>query len=104
MKFYPQEEGINKFLDSIKIFGKISELDKIKKNITNIYIKANNHKHKLEIIKRFLSGWICDICRTNSNQDNPSYHCTFCDFDLCTKCAEKYIKEGKAKKSNSLNF
>ena len=120
MKFYPQEEGINKFLDSIKIFGKISELDKIKQNIiinkkkfeeptiqstlTNIYLKATAHKHPLEIIKRFLGGWICDICRTNSNQDNPSYHCTMCDFDLCTKCAEKYIKEGKAKKSNSLNF
>ena len=120
MKFYPQEEGINKFLDSIKIFGKISELDKIKQNINinkkkfeeptiqstliNVYLKATAHKHPLKIIKRFLGGWICDICRTNSNQDNPSYHCTMCDFDLCTKCAEKYIKEGKAKKSNSLNF
>ena len=120
LKFYPQEEGINKFIDSIKKFGNISESNKIKRSInvrnkilgesvtqstfTSIYLKAPVHKHPLEIIKRFVSGWGCDICRTNANQDIPSYHCTSCDFDLCTKCAEKYIKEGKAKQSNSLHF
>ena len=109
---------ITKFLNSIKKFGNISESDKIKQSInvnnkkleesvtqstfTSIYLKAPVHKHPLEIIKRFVRGWVCDICRTNANQDIPSYHCTSCDFDLCTKCAENYIKEGKAKQSNSL--
>ena len=119
IKFDPQEEGINKFLNSIKIFGKVSGSDKLqlslynKKtsigNITpstfiNIYLKVSVHKHPLEIIKRFVTGWICDICRATGDLNTPSYHCTVCDFDLCSKCAEKYIKEGKAKVANNLNF
>ena len=119
IKFYPQEEGINQFLNSIKIFGKVSGSDKLQSslynkktsigNITpstfiNIYLKVSVHKHPLEIIKRFVTGWICDICRVNADQNVPSYHCNICDFDLCSKCAEKYIKEGKAKVANNLNF
>ena len=37
IKFYPQEEGINKFLDSIKIFGKINS----KKFESNIKFDEN---------------------------------------------------------------
>ena len=118
IKFYPQEEGINQFLNSIKIFGKISESDKLESSIYNktpignitsstlisIYLKVSVHNHPLEKIKRYVTGWLCDMCRAKGDQNIPSYHCTICDFDLCTKCAEKYIKEGKAKQSNELNF
>ena len=106
--FYPQEEGINKFLNSIKIFGKVSninindntleESNKEYKLKNSCYIITSSHNHPLEIIRRFGNYWYCDICKSNSKQDNPSYHCTLCDFDLCIKCAQKFIKEGTIKK------
>jgi len=114
IKFYPKEEGINKFLNLIKIFGKILKLDKLESNIkidenvpeeliTSYKLKSSNfintsiHKHPLEIIRRYMIGWYCDACRLNFDKNNPSYHCTLCDFDLCIKCAKKYIKEGNVK-------
>jgi len=108
IKFYPQEEGINKFINSIKIFGKISntninenslqESNETSKLKSSYFINTSSHVHPLEIIRRFKNNWFCDICRSRSDQNNPSYHCTLCDFDLCIKCAQKYIKEGTIKK------
>ena len=106
IKFYPQEEGITKFLNSIKKFGIISESDKLELNaftlnekITNLssYISIPNHKHRITMIRRYFNGWRCDICKINADKDIPSYYCTLCDFDVCINCAQKFIKEGKAK-------
>ena len=113
-KFYPQEEGINKFLNLIKKFGKISDSNKLESNLKNdenlldesnksyklkssYFIKTSSHNHPLEIIRRYINNWFCDICGARSDQNNPSYHCTLCDFDLCIKCARKYLKEGNIK-------
>ena len=114
IKFHPQEEGTNKFLNYIKLFGNILRSDKpetkinIEENIyeksnmqyklkTSYFINTSSHKHPLEIIRRYISNWFCDICASKSEQNTPSYHCTLCDFDLCIKCAKKYITEGNIK-------
>ena len=109
IKFYPKEEGISKFLNSIKKFGKILKSDELELYIKNddiaeekssYFINTSTHKHPLEIIRRYINNWNCDICRFRSDQNNPSYHCTLCDFDLCIKCAKKFIKEGNVKQIN----
>ena len=64
---------------------------------TSYFINTSSHKHPLEIIRRYISNWFCDICASKSDQNTPSYHCTLCDFDLCIKCAKKYITEGNIK-------
>ena len=108
IKFYPLEEGINKFLNIIKKFGKISETDKYEtstfENIDNLspYLSISTHKHSIKIMRRYLNDWICNICRIRADRDNPSYYCTLCDYDLCVKCAKKFIKEGKAKQLSNL--
>ena len=56
---------------------------------TSYFINTSSHKHPLEIIRRYISNWFCDICASKSEQNTPSYHCTLCDFDLCIKCAKK---------------
>ena len=115
MKFYPQEEGLNEFLNLIKVFGKILEPDKSEsnKNIDkntlegsnsqdqslSMYLKSSFDNHPLKIIRRHLCGWLCNSCGVEGTKDIPSYHCTFCDYDLCINCAKKFIKEGKAKQS-----
>ena len=120
IKLYPKEEEINEFLNSIKKFGSVlspnefKSLNKNDKNITqesinlfkskSTYLLTPSHKHPLEMVKRCVV-WGCDICRFSLNRnEQPSYHCTVCDFDVCIKCAEKFIKEKKAKESNHLDF
>ena len=45
------------------------------------YIKTSLHKHPVELIRRYIMGWGCDICRKHFNVNSPSYHCTICDYD-----------------------
>ena len=68
------------------------------------YLNTPTHKHPIKLIRRYLTGWFCSICSFTGDLDNPSYHCTLCDFDLCVKCAQKFIKEGKAKQLSSLKY
>ena len=53
-------------------------------------------------MRRFVNVWRCNICRVSADKDTPSYYCTLCDYDLCVKCATKFIKEGKAKQLSHL--
>ena len=49
-KFYPQEEGINKFLNLIKKFGKISDSNKLESNLKNDenLLDESNKSYKLK--------------------------------------------------------
>ena len=54
------------------------------------------HEHKLIYCRtsRFndiLSQWVCDICEKMYNYKIWSFYCTNCDYDICLKCAKKYI-------------
>lgn len=37
------------------------------------------------------SGWICNICRKEYSNIIWSFYCTYCDFDICLRCAKKFI-------------
>ena len=39
---------------------------------------------------KYGSSWNCDICKHQYNYNNPSFYCTFCDFDLCPNCLAEY--------------
>ena len=54
------------------------------------------HEHKLIYCRtsRFddrITQWVCDICEKNYNYKIWSFYCTNCDYDICLKCAIKYI-------------
>ena len=58
--------------------------------------KLPNHEHKLIYCRtsRFndiLSQWVCDICEKKYNYKIWSFYCTLCDYDICLKCAQKFI-------------
>ena len=69
-------------------------LNKSNKNLTshiNFSIQINSHEHPLQLCypiarKSYGTGWICNKCSTNFSYDQPSFYCTFCDFDVCEKC------------------
>jgi hypothetical protein len=55
------------------------------------YLDAAYHKHKLLFCRtsrntKELNSWICDNCRQSFNNENWSFYCTNCDFDLCCSC------------------
>ena len=55
-----------------------------------IYME-NIHNHPLLFClplerNKFGSSWICNKCNSNYDYTNPSFYCTFCDFDLCPNC------------------
>ena len=69
-------------------------LNKSNKNLTshiNFSIQINSHEHPLQLCypiarKSYGTGWICNKCSSNFSYDQPSFYCTFCDFDVCEKC------------------
>ena len=71
------------------------ELNEKNKVRSQYFIKVSVHEHPVEIIKRYLNIWFCDICKKTSDSNTPSYHCTLCDFDICIPCGKSYLKEGK---------
>ena len=55
------------------------------------YLDAAYHKHKLLFCRtsrntKELNSWNCDNCRQSFNNENWSFYCTNCDFDLCCSC------------------
>ena len=61
--------------------------------INKKYIKQNDHEHKLVYCRTkrtgVFTGWRCDKCKTDYSNKIWSFYCTNCDYDLCTKCAQK---------------
>ena len=55
----------------------------------NSYILLPSHKHKLKIIRRFISNWFCNECMKEYSINVPSYCCTLCDYDICYYCSIK---------------
>ena len=49
-----------------------------------IYCRTSRHYNNL-------SGWICNICRKEYSNIIWSFYCTYCDFDICLRCAKKFI-------------
>jgi hypothetical protein len=63
-------------------------------NIREKYFDTAYHRHKLVYCRTSrnneqLNSWICDNCRENHNNEEWSFYCTKCDFDLCSSCMGK---------------
>ena len=57
-------------------------------------LKSKYHKHNLiycRSSRNFIgyNTWICDNCEKEFTNENWSFICTHCDFDLCCECAKK---------------
>ena len=57
----------------------------------NLSIIINHHPHPLLFCNtldrsNYGTNWTCNICFTNFTYDQPSFYCTFCDFDVCKNC------------------
>ena len=61
------------------------------------FIKSSVHNHPIELLRRFINNWFCDICLKSFDQEVPSYHCTLCDFDVCYDCVKKKVVIGEIK-------
>ena len=68
--------------------------DEVKELKNSFFVKSSTHKHPIEILRRFGNNWFCDICHNRFKEDIPSYHCTFCDFDICYNCVKNKITLG----------
>ena len=60
-------------------------------------IPVDTHKHPLIVsnseMRKSKSNWFCDICKNvdkSYTSDILSFHCHFCDYDLCYPCLEKH--------------
>ena len=38
----------------------------------------------------FCWSWTCNKCDQRFEYSEPSFYCTFCDYDLCQKCFAEY--------------
>ena len=64
----------------------------------NFPIKIDEHEHPLLLCNcqrqngnnQNNKGWKCDKCLTDYSYCTPSFYCTYCDYDLCTKCLGEY--------------
>jgi len=36
--------------------------------------------------------WFCNECQKSYNPEDWGFYCTLCDYDLCSKCSKKYMK------------
>ena len=63
------------------------------KKVNKKFIKYKGHEHRLSYCrtKRTMlhGGWLCDKCRDEFSNKIWTFYCTNCDYDLCSKCAEK---------------
>jgi hypothetical protein len=65
-------------------------------NCKNKSLKAE-HSHDLVFCRTSRcvlneTYWFCNECQKGYNPEDWGFYCTLCDYDLCSKCAEKYIK------------
>ena len=72
----------------------------------NCPILIRTHKHPLIFCStKRKNGWVCDKCSTNYGNVDPSFYCTYCDYDLCQKCLGKHkLNEIKKYKGNEPKF
>ena len=56
-------------------------------SLINFPIMIEAHKHPLLFCTTERSGgWKCNKCSSGFNSDEPSFYCTYCDYDLCPNC------------------
>ena len=64
----------------------------------NFPIKIDEHEHPLLLCNcqrqtnnnQEDKGWKCDKCSNDYPRCTPSFYCTYCDYDLCSKCLGEY--------------
>ena len=64
-------------------------------SLINSPIFVDCHPHSLAYCftkdrSNYGDSWRCNKCTSVFTYDNPSFYCTYCDFDLCKYCLEKY--------------
>ena len=59
------------------------------------YIKTTLHIHPIDLIRKFILGWYCNECKKLFNENIPTYHCSICDYYICSDCVKDTIIEGE---------
>ena len=46
------------------------------------------HNHTLVLVGRInkFCTWVCNDCKKNFRNIDPSYYCSLCDYDICINC------------------
>ena len=82
----------------------LTEQIKKSKNIKN-FLKANeqyvwnkkspDHNHALVLVGRInsVTTWVCNDCKKNFRNIDPSYYCSLCDYDICINCLKAKEKK-----------
>ena len=56
-------------------------------SLLNFPILIKTHEHPLILCStKRAEGWSCDVCSSSFKSYQPSFYCTFCDYDLCKNC------------------
>jgi hypothetical protein len=60
-------------------------------NVNQKFLDTDYHKHKLVYCRssrhqKDLNTWKCDNCNQSFNNEDWSFYCTNCDYDLCGPC------------------
>jgi hypothetical protein len=80
-----------KYLELKKKVNKLKNENNALKNHNEInndfQIKINRHEHPLVLVKTLRPFWICNNCLLQFEEER-SYYCSVCDFDLCIPCLE----------------
>ena len=67
--------------------------DKIKESNSIKKVTINCHKHPLMYCitsrnSKSKTSWICNECRNTFYDNEWSFYCSICDYDICYKCYE----------------
>ena len=78
-------------------------------SLLNFPILIKTHEHPLILCStKRAEGWSCDECSSSFKSYQPSFYCTFCDYDLCQNCLGNLrlndIKKYKVYLSNFRNL
>ena len=59
--------------------------------------KDPDHNHALVLVGRInkYCTWVCNDCKKNFRNIDPSYYCNLCDYDVCINCLNAKTKVKK---------
>lgn len=89
-------EDVHLLLNIYDVIQKHKQNIKHKNSLSNIYscqknslecshIHNKNHEHGLVLLYSN-RNWICNICKTKYSNEESTYFCSLCNFDVCNCC------------------
>ena len=89
------EKCVDKNSNTLKKTLKNQQLSGCCDNFNDQFYETDLHEHRLVYCRSSRSslafnGWICNNCKKEFNNNDWSFYCTLCDYDLCDDCMESH--------------